>query len=51
VSQEPHRLWFGFGDCADVDRIHVEWPSGASTVVEEPGDGETVTVVESTPPG
>ena len=31
VSQEPRDLWFGVGKAEKIDRLVVDWPSGAET--------------------
>ncbi len=47
LAQSSLPLWVGLGKAASVEKIEVEWPSGASQVVPGPiASGETVEIVE-----
>ena len=48
LAQSSMPLYFGLGDATGVDRIEVEWPSGAKQVVDPPAQiNRTVDIVEA----
>lgn len=46
LSQNDHRLHFGVGDAAKVERIEVKWPSGTLQVLEDVSVNEIITIKE-----
>jgi hypothetical protein len=49
LSQGDHRLHFGLGDAARVDRIEVRWPSGTVQVLENQPLNRVLTITEPAP--
>lgn len=47
-AQNQHRLHFGLGDAAKVDRVAIRWPSGKEQVIESPSI-DTLHHVRETP--
>lgn len=46
LSQGPHAVWFGMGQCRYVERIDVRWPSGTVTRLHNVEVGSRVRVIE-----
>jgi enediyne biosynthesis protein E4 len=46
LSSNDHRIHFGLGTTAKVDRIEIEWPSGQKDLVENAAAGGILTIVE-----
>lgn len=47
-AQNDHRLHFGLGETANVDKIEIRWPGGKLQTLVNPKVDSTVDVVEST---
>ena len=43
-GQEPAEAFFGLGDLENVDRIEVEWPGGAMSVIENVSANQVIVV-------
>jgi hypothetical protein len=46
LSQGDHRLHFGLGDAAQIDRIEIRWPSGTVQTLEDQRPNQLITVTE-----
>jgi hypothetical protein len=46
LSQGDHRLHFGVGDAARIDRIEIRWPSGTVQTLEDVSANRLITVTE-----
>ena len=46
LSQGDHRLHFGLGDAAQIDRIEIRWPSGTVQTLEGVRANQVITVTE-----
>ncbi len=46
VSQGPHAIWFGLGECEEPRRISVRWPSGLESSIEAPAAGSSIVIEE-----
>lgn len=46
LSQSSFPLYFGLGEASRVDRIEIQWPSGAQQVIENPETNRVLRVVE-----
>jgi hypothetical protein len=46
LSQSVARPHFGLGDCSEVDRVHVRWPSGRETELGETPVDRVVEIAE-----
>lgn len=46
VSQSHGSQWFGLGDCEQVERLVLDWPSGARQVLSDLGADRRIRVVE-----
>jgi len=46
LSQGDHRLHFGLGDAARVDRIEIRWPSGKIQELENVQANQVITITE-----
>jgi hypothetical protein len=49
LSQGDHRLHFGLGDVARIDRIEIRWPSGKLQTLEGVRANQLITVTEASP--
>ena len=49
LSQSSLPLYFGLGDATRVDRVAVDWPSGAHQVVESPAANRLLVITEPSP--
>ncbi len=49
LSQGPHTLWFGLGQCQSIDRVAVRWPTGVLTEARDVEAGARVLAVEPPP--
>ncbi len=49
LSQGDHRLHFGLGDVARIDRIEIRWPSGKVQTLEGVTANRLITVTEASP--
>ena len=47
LGQSRVPLYFGLGEATGVDRIDVEWPSGAKQTVEPEGINRRIDIVEA----
>ncbi len=46
LSQGDHRLHFGLGDAARIDRIEIRWPSGKVQTLEDQRPNQVITITE-----
>lgn len=46
LSQGDHRLHFGLGDAARIDRIEIRWPSGRMQTLQGQRPNQVITVTE-----
>jgi hypothetical protein len=46
ISQNDHRLHFGLGRAAKIDRLEIKWPSGATEIINFAGYDRQLTIIE-----
>ncbi|MBL8233279.1 MAG: ASPIC/UnbV domain-containing protein [Bryobacterales bacterium] len=50
-ATNPCRQHFGLGSTASVERVTIEWPSGATQVLRDVKANQVITVEEAPAPG
>lgn len=46
LSTNQNMLFWGLGDAAEIESLHIRWPSGRESVIERPTPGQRLRVVE-----
>ena len=46
LSQSDHRIHFGLGDYAEIDKIEIRWPSQKTQILENVKVNQTITIKE-----